>query len=195
MLMIKTLRSKEFTQIWVPVLCVLAVGLVAAMFLTVFVVQRLTAHPPAKQVVATERRADPAPLAAVDTSSAEAPASTPAETVHTVPAPASASVKPRQTAPVPEPTTSSSVTISADGCTITATGTPGTNLVVKASNDRKGGESTYTFPSDGKLTELAGGIAGMTVVAEIYPTYVFGTEQTPQASATGVISPAKCWDW
>ncbi len=187
--MIEILRSKEFVRLWMPALAVLAVGLLAAAFLAVIVVQRFSTDKPAERIIATGEAIDPAPVSSVDVAESDTAALAPVDTAK----PVSRQVTPRKSIAAPVQA-GLSVAISEDGCTVTATGVPGTSLVIKASNDRKGGESTYTFPADGQLIERSGGIAGMAVVAELYQAYVFGTEQTPLASATGVIVPPNCWD-
>ncbi len=110
-------------------------------------------------------------------------------TPHTSPAP----TRPVTITPTPVPTPTPvaaptpAVTISADGCTITAVGVTGLQLQIDVHNTRKGGGATYTVPASNGLTVHSGGIQGMTVIATLTNPY-----GTLLGKATGTITAAAC---
>lgn len=110
---------------------------------------------------------------ASSTKTSTTPASTPAVTPTPAPAPA----------PAPKAT----ITISADGCMVTATGTPGMNLEVGAFTPRKGGAATFTLPASGIKTVSAGGVQGMTSYGQL-------TDSSGNVVAYGssTITPSTC---
>lgn len=74
----------------------------------------------------------------------------------------------KTTTKTPPPPPEGSVSISEDGCLVTVTGKSGMAVTIGSFSDKKGGESSYTIPESGKLTEKSGGIKGMTAYGKIY---------------------------
>lgn len=89
------------------------------------------------------------------TTTAKQPAKTATSTAQSKPK----SVTPAKTeAPAP----AGKITISDDGCYVTAEGEAGMTLEVGAVKDNKGGSMTYTMPNKGPVMKATGGFKGMT---------------------------------
>jgi len=74
--------------------------------------------------------------------------------------PATHSTTPAVSKPAPQPETAlvpAVVSISADGCYVTATTIPGMTFIAGAYQGNHGGDSTYTIPASGTMTVTSGG--------------------------------------
>lgn len=67
----------------------------------------------------------------------------------------------------PQPVPHTFVSISSDGCQVTASGAAGQIFEVDVYTPTKGGSMSYTLPASGKLIKASGGIKDMTVYAQI----------------------------
>lgn len=182
---------KEFRRL-LPSVVIMFFGLIAACLLTALVFQYLLADKPLKQLV-PEHSAPTAeqPLSSTP-STVETIGSAPETTkvINSAPVTAPTPKPAPKPAPSATPTLGATVIVSTDGCTVTATGTPGLTLYIHTHNDRKGGESTAPIPANEVLTVSAGGIQGMTVEAK-----VLDSNGTILAEAYGTITKLNCWDY
>lgn len=120
------------------------------------------------------------------------PAPTPAP-VTNVPSTATKKTTATPTNPAPTPVPAPivltpSLTISSDGCSVTANGSQGFTLYVSAHNSSKGGESTYTLPASATLTVQTGNVQGMTVDAILK-----NASGANLIEKTGTITPSYCY--
>ncbi len=139
-----------------------------------------TAKLTAKPKPAATAPATPAPV--TDTAAPSSPAATSARKPTIISSPAPVAPKPTPTVLTP------SLTISADGCIITANGSEGFNLATSVHNSAKGGDSSEYLPASATLTIMSGGIMGMTVDAVLKDT-----SGNTLIQKSGTISADHCW--
>lgn len=190
----KYINQKGFAHLLV--LGVFLVGGIIAIAASV-VVHNNNKRELASHILSTNKpKTTSAPDSTVPSSASTAqPAATPTQTPTAssstpkaiAPATTNTQAETKATTPASTPTYLGSLTISADGCTVTATAPPGMSLLVQAYNDRKGGEASYTIPASGTLTKYAGGIKGMTVDAQLYTS-----SNSKDAHAVGMITQDMC---
>jgi type II secretory pathway pseudopilin PulG len=107
----------------------------------------------------------------------------------TVNPPSTSSTKP---SPTPSPTSPApapdgTVSISSDGCIVTAKGKPGLKLTAGAYKTNGGGSQDYTIPASGIITVATGGFKGMTGFGDLY-----NSSNTKIGSASAPITATQC---
>ena len=197
--MLRRRSSKEISKLlrgFAPLLPVLALIAVCTLGLYTLVAQSgagQTAH------IAPSKNGGAGPAQSLGAAPAtESIGTAPTQTIGEAPtspkttptAPKSNTPKPTPKPPTttPAPSYPLSVSISANGCEVTAKGTPGMQVLIGAHNDRKGGESPFTIPASGTLVQQSGGILGMTSYGKI-----LNASGSVVAAAEAMITVTQCW--
>ncbi len=193
----KRFKSRTFTAVFIgSTVLVLAAGTSAA--LTLHFSQN--APEPAAPIVAKEAESPASVAQPASVATDSAATSTAAQTPQPAATPKPV-VKPAPT-PVPTPAPAlphiePSVTISADGCTVSAKADAGLVFLVGSYLPKhKGGHAGYVMPANQTLTRVGGAVAGFTIFGEIVdPATLSILAYKTMVTSTGTSCAGSNPDW